>query len=270
MTFGKTGFIGCGSMGGALARAAAKRADANDFMYSSASGEKARALAAELGGQAASNAEIAEKCGLIFLGVKPKYLRGVLAGIAPILQNRGGGFVLVSMAAGVTIASVVEMVGKPVPVIRIMPNTPALVGCGMTQYAQEGVTPEQEEAFLELMSASGELDPLPESLIDAASAVSGCGPAFFCLALEGLADGGVAAGLPRDKALRYAAKTLEGIGRLALETGSHPGQLKDSVTSPGGSTIQGVRMLERAGVRSAFFEAAVSAYEKNLDLGKKA
>ena len=270
MTFERIGFIGCGNMGGALARAAAKRADASGFMYSSASGEKARALAAELGGRAVSNVEIAENCGLMFLGVKPKYLRGVMVEVAPALKKRGGGFVLCSMAAGVTIDSVQQMTGEAVPVIRIMPNTPVLVGCGMTQYALRGVTRGQEEAFLDLLAESGELDLLPESLIDAASAVSGCGPAFFFLALEGLADGGVAAGLPRDKALRYAAKTLEGAGRLALETGAHPGALKDGVTSPGGSTIQGVRMLERAGVRSAFFEAAAAAYEKNLDLGKKA
>ena len=130
----------------------------------------------------------------------------------------------------------------------------------------EGVTGENERIFLEAMAGAGRFSALPERLIDAGSAVSGCGPAFADLFLEALADGGVACGLPRDQALELAAQMLLGSAKLALRSGKHPGALKDAVCSPGGSTIQGVRTLERAGFRSAVMEAVIAAYEKTLEL----
>ena len=155
------------------------------------------------------------------------------------------------------------------PVIRIMPNTPAAIGEGMILYCAEGVETEEKTAFVDVMQAAGSFDELSESLIDAGSAVSGCGPAFVYPFIEAMADGAVACGLPRAKAQRYAAQTLVGAAKLVLESGDHPGALKDAVCSPGGSTIQGVRALEQNGFRSAVVEAVIAAYEKTVALGKQ-
>ena len=261
------GFIGVGNMGGALARAAAKKASGPSLLLANRSPEKAARLAAELGGQVSDNAAIASEADYIFLGVKPQMLPGVLAGLAPVLQARQSPFVLVSMAAGTSIARVRQLAGGDYPVIRIMPNTPAAIGQGMILYApSENVPAAALETFLDRMSGAGRFARLEERLIDAGSAVSGCGPAFADLFLEALADGGVACGLPRAAAMEYAAQMVLGSARLVLESGKHPGVLKDAVCSPGGTTIQGVRTLEEAGFRGAVMDAVIAAYEKNADL----
>ena len=142
------------------------------------------------------------------------------------------------------------------------------MGAGLTNYtANSAVTKEALEAFLHYMSASGTMDPLDESLIEAATAIAGCGGAYILQIMEGLADGGVACGLPRAKALLYAAQMIQGTGKLALETGLHPGVLKDQVCSPGGSTIQGVRVLEERGVRGAMMDAVIAAWQRGKELG---
>ena len=262
----KVGFIGCGNMGGALAKAAAK-SDA-DLWLADGLAEKAEALAAELGGHAADNDALAAGCDWLFLGVKPQVMPQMLGALAPVLNKRLDRFVLVTMAAGLTVARIRELCGKEHPVIRIMPNTPASVGKGMILYTAEGTTDEEEAEFLRFMAAAGRFDRIPEALIDAGSAVSGCGPAFACQFVEALADGGVACGLPRDKALLYAAQMLAGTAELILETGEHPGVLKDAVCSPGGSTIQGVRRLEQGSFRADVTDAVVAAYERTKELGK--
>jgi len=139
----------------------------------------------------------------------------------------------------------------------------------MIQYCLLDVTRAQEDTFLDAMSLCGRLDQLAEDLIDAASAVSGCGPAYACMFMEALADGGVACGLPRAKAMEYAAQMLLGSAEMALQSGQHPGELKDAVCSPKGSTIQGVRALEANGFRSAVLEAVIAAFEKNREMGKR-
>ncbi len=255
-------------MGSALARAAAKGAAA-PLLLSDHTAAKAQALARELGASAVDNGQVAAACDLIFLAVKPQAMAGLLSELEPVLKGRSGRFVLVTMAAGLSIAAIRQMAGADWPVIRIMPNTPASIGEGMILYCAEGTTEEEVTAFTGLMREAGSLDPLPEGLIDAGSAVSGCGPAFVYPFLEALADGAVACGLPRDKAQRYAAQTLVGAAKLVLESGSHPGALKDAVCSPGGSTIQGVRALERNGFRSAVLEAVIAAYQKTVDLGRQ-
>lgn len=263
MRYHTIGFIGCGNMGGALARCAAKEIAENEqILLSDVDRTKAEQLSGVTGGCLSSNEEIARSCDLIFLAVKPQFLAGVLEALQPILQARTDRFVLLSMVAGVPMDRVLELAGGDWPIIRIMPNTPVAIGEGMVQYCSKDCEPEEVEAFRTLMRDAGLLDELPEHLIDAASAVSGCGTAYLCLALEGMADGGVALGLPRDKALRYAAQTIAGLGKLALESGLHPGVLKDQVTSPGGTTIQGVRALENYRTRAAFFEAVAASYER--------
>jgi len=161
------------------------------------------------------------------------------------------------------------MAGGAYPVIRIMPNTPVAVGCGVIQYDATGnVSAQSVETFCAAMAHAGLVDHLPEHLIDAGSAVSGCGPAFADLFLEALADGGVACGLPRAKAQLYAAQMLQGAAKLALESGKHPGELKDAVCSPGGSTIAGVRALEEHGFRGACMQAVEAAFRRTKELGK--
>ncbi len=262
------GFIGTGSMGGALARAAAKAVDPARIILSNRTPQKAEQLAERLGCAHGGN-ENAAKARFIMLGVKPQMMADMLAGIAPVLAARQDRFVLVSMAAGLTMAQIAAMAGGDYPVIRIMPNTPAEIGRGVILMdADERVTEGEIGDFLAALRAAGTFDRLPEKLIDAGSAISGCGPAFAYMFIEALADGGVACGLPRAKALSYAAEMLAGAAALAGRGEKHPGALKDAVCSPGGSTIAGVRALEEKAFRAAVMDAVIAAFEKTKELGR--
>ena len=260
----KYGFIGCGNMGGAIAKALRKSTDS--ILISDRSG-RAKTLAAELGIGYADNVTIARECYILFLGVKPHMMKDMLAPLREILAERKP--LLVSMAAGLEIATIERFSGALLPIIRIMPNTPTAIGKGMIQYCCNPlVTEEMLSDWLKDMSPCGRLDALEERLIDATSALSGCGPAYMFLFLEGLADGAVACGVPRAKALEYAAAAMAGAAEMVLQTGKHPGQLKDAVCSPGGSTIAGVRALEQHGLRAAAMDCVIAAFEKNKELGK--
>ena len=263
------GFIGCGNMGSAMATAARKAVAAERLLLANRTPEKARALAEKLGGAAVvDNNEAARRSDFLFLGVKPQMMQGMLDGIRADLAARATPCVLVTMAAGLSMDTIRRMAGVDFPVIRVMPNTPAAIGQGMLLCCSDGASEAQLAEFRTLMAGAGELDFIEERLIDAGSTVAGCGPAFAAMLIEALADGGVACGLPRAKAQRYAAQMLLGTAALALQSGQHPGAMKDAVCSPGGSTIQGVRALEAGGFRSAAFEAVIKAYEKTLELGK--
>jgi pyrroline-5-carboxylate reductase len=260
----KYGFIGCGNMGGAIAKALAKAT--TDFAITDRSG-KAIALAAEIPCGYLSTEEIAGQCERIFLGVKPHMMKGVLAPLQPILAEKKP--LLITMAAGLTMAQIEEFAGCEIPVIRIMPNTPVAIGKGVTQYcANRLVSQEMIQDLLTDMRFSGIWDQLDESLIDAGSAISGSGPAYVYMFIEALADGAVACGIPRAKALEYAAATVIGAGELVLASGQHPGALKDAVCSPMGSTISGIRALENHGFRAAAMEAVIATYNRNKELGK--
>lgn len=264
----KLGFIGTGNMGGALARAAAKRKD-NQLFLANRHEEKAILLSAELGGRVCSNAE-ATNCDYIILGVKPRGMGELVRSLRDQLEGRKRrreSFVLVSMAAGTTIKQVQNWAGDIYPVIRIMPNTPVAIGEGTILYTcSETVTERQKKGFLDAFSGSGLFVPLSESLIDAGAAVSGSGPAFVCLFLEAMADGAVACGLSRDDAMRLCAQTMAGTAKYLLETTKHPGVVKDEVCSPGGTTVQGVRRLEQGGVRADIMDAVIATFEKNSNL----
>lgn len=265
----KIGFIGTGNMGGALASAAAKSETPVQILLANRTGAKAEALAARIGAAVCDNNTAAGEADHLFLGVKPQMMAGMLAGIAPVLRAREKAPVLVSMAAGLTIESIRTMAGGAYHVIRIMPNMPAAVGEGVIFYACSENCPQQAlDDFLAYMAPAGKLFPLEEKLQDAGSAVAGCGPAFAAMFLEAMADGGVACGLPRAAAIQYAAQMMLGTAKMVLETGEHPESLKDRVCSPAGSTIQGVRALETAGLRGAVFNAVIAAYEKNCALKK--
>lgn len=261
------GFIGTGNMGSALARAVSCRLEGSQILLANHTMEKASRLAEELKARAVDNHTVAREADYIFLGVKPQMMEGMLKKIAPSLGMRGKGFLLVTMATGLTIAKIQEMAGGNYPVIRIMPNTPVSIGEGMVLYTcSQGVTQEEKELFLEISAAAGRFSEIDEFRMDAGSAVAACGPAFVDIFLEAMADGGVACGLPRRQALELAAQMMIGTGKLALESGQHPGELKDAVCSPGGTTIQGVRKLEQAGFRGAVMDAVISAYERTLEL----
>ena len=263
------GFIGTGNMGGALAIAAAKAMPPEQIILTNRTISKAAGLARQLGCRCASTEVVAKESTLIFLGVKPQQMEALLKGLSPILAARTDEFVLVTMAAGLTMERIQSLAGGMYPVIRIMPNTPCAVGEGMILYdATDNVSDEALQLFLADMRFAGVLDPLPENLIDAGSAVAGCGPAYAAMFIEALADGGVACGLPRQNALLYAEQMLLGAAKLALESGKHPGQLKDEVCSPGGSTIAGVRALEDGAFRSAVMDAVSRAHQRNQELGK--
>lgn len=266
------GFIGCGNMGSALAKAAAKSEvlAPEDIYLSNRSIGKAERLAESLGGAVvADNERIAEECRYIFLGVKPQMMEEMLNQIAPVLKARTDRFVLVTIAAGQTMQMIQEMAGGNYPIIRLMPNMPASIGKGMILYCSAKTHLDEMVTFLHIMREAGRFDELAEELIDAGSAIAGCGPAFAYLFIEALADGGVACGLPRAKAQEYAAQMLAGSAEMVLKGEHHPGELKDMVCSPAGSTIQGVRALEAGGFRGDIFEAVVAAYEKTKELGKK-
>ena len=264
----KFGFIGIGNMGGAIATAVAKAIDPKDILVCGKGKSRSASFAGSYGVQASNMQTIAKEAKFIVLGVKPQYMEEVLTAIAPILSGRKD-FILVTMAAGLTMENIATMAGGNYPVIRIMPNTPAKVGQGVVQYcANSSVSANDLLEFLTAMKPAGLLDELPENLIDAGSAVAGCGPAFTCLFMEALADGGVACGLPRAKALEYVAQMVLGTAQLLLSTGEHPGTLKDQVCSPGGSTIQGVRTLEVGGLRGTVIEAVIAAYKRNKEFIK--
>lgn len=265
----KIGFIGNGNMGGALACAVARTG--YEVVLYDPDTKKSSDLALKTGGKVAGKSTaIIKDCEYVFIGVKPQMLETLAGEIRPLLDAMGESApVLVSMAAGTAISRLEELFGD-VKIIRIMPNTPVSVGKGMTLWcAGEKVTDTEKEIFTDFMKESGRVDPIDEKLIDAASAVSGCGPAFVYMFIEALADGGVLCGLPRDKALTYAAQTLAGASEYLMASGEHPGKLKDNVCSPGGTTIEGVRTLEENGFRSAATEAVIAAYEKTLELAKK-
>lgn len=260
----KYGFIGCGNMGGAVAKALRKSTDS--IAITDRSG-KGRALADALGIVYTDAETIVKDCDCVFLAVKPQMMTGVLAPLAPLFQAKKP--LVVTMAAGLTMERISELCGGDLPIIRIMPNTPVAVGKGMIQYcANPLVSSEQLADWLADMAPCGCLDELGEHLIDAASALSGCGPAYMYIFLEALADGAVACGIPRAKATTYAAATMVGAAEMVLTTGQHPGALKDAVCSPGGSTIQGVKALENHGLRAAAIAAVEAACEKNQQLGK--
>ncbi len=264
----KIGFIGAGNMGGALAKAAAKTANLANIMLADKFSEKAAALAAEIGANYADNEKIAKECDFIFLGVKPQMMAELLAEIKPFLAERNG-YTLVSMMAGVKTEKICETLGFAAPIIRIMPNTAVEVGEGMVLYtANEAASEGAEKAFLSFMAKAGEFEKLPEHLIDAGTAVSGCGPAYVYMFIEALADGGVKCGLPRATAQKLAVQTLIGAATLVKETGRHPEELKDAVCSPAGSTIEGCFALEKGGFRAAAIGAVNAAYERTQGLGK--
>lgn len=260
----KIGFIGTGNMGGAILNAVAKVMEPGNIFISNRTQSKSEAIKERLKINVSTNEEILRECHYIFLGIKPYQIEEFLGSYKDIINARTDLPVIISMIAGKSISFIKEYV--KCPIIRIMPNTPVAVCEGMTLYAYDDISDEEEKVFLELMSKSGEVLKIEEDLIDQGGAISGCGPAFCDLFMEALSDGGVAIGLKREDALLLAAQTLKGAGELYLKTKTHPGELKDNVTSPKGTTIQGVIALEERGFRASVINAVIRAYNKTQEL----
>ncbi len=264
----KVAFIGTGNMGGALIRAACRAVGPEQVVITDPAAEKAAALCAELGCLAVpSNAEAVQAAKYVFLCVKPQIMPGMVKALSPAL---GEDNVLITIAAGLKMADILADLGKTVPMLRIMPNTCAAIGQGMIALtAMPGVDECHWQAVEEILSCAGRVERLEEAKIDAFTALAGSGPAYVDLFIEALADGAVMAGLTRQQALTYAAQTVMGSAAMILQSGKHPGVLKDEVCSPAGSTIAGVAVLEQHSFRYASMEAVMAAYRKNIDLGKR-
>jgi pyrroline-5-carboxylate reductase len=214
-----------------------------------------------------SVAEVVHQSEVLVLAVKPQQMGGVLDEMRKLIEDQ---HLIVSIAAGVTIATISQALGGNRRLIRVMPNTPALVGAGASAFALGGTATSEDAQLVEqMLSTVGLAVQVPEGLLDAVTGLSGSGPAYVYQIIEALSDGGVRVGLPRDIATRLAAQTVLGAARMVLETGEHPGALKDAVTSPGGTTIAGLHAMEAGGVRGHLINAVVAATERSRELGRQ-
>lgn len=268
----KAGFIGVGAMGSALAKAAACVVDGTRIFVTDRTVALRDRAAKELKVRTAQdNASLVLLCDVVFLAVKPRQLPAVLHEIAPHCTGK----VLVSVAAGVTLASIQDELSgvSPAALFRVMPNIAASIGESMTALAVEQTAPETVEWALalvrELLSPGGPVEQVDEDLMDCVTAISGSGPAYGFIFIEALADAAVGLGMPREKAYTFAAQTLKGAASLVLKSGRHPAALKDSVCSPSGTTIEAVRVLESGAFRSTIIEAAHKAAGRSRSISSE-
>ena len=266
----RIGFLGAGKMATALASGFVRAALVKqEGLMASDSSQAARDhFSKETGGKGTGfNPDVVKFASILVLAVKPDQVFEVLKEIGPVLKEE---HLVVSIAAGVTLRQIEEKLPAGARVVRVMPNTPALVGASASGFALgKSATTEDARRVMELLSAVGVAFQVKESLLDAVTGLSGSGPAYACLMIEALSDGGVAAGLPREIATRLAAQTLLGSAKMVLETGLHPGVLKDMVTSPGGTTIEGLHELEKGGLRGTLMNAVKAASDKARQLGQR-
>jgi pyrroline-5-carboxylate reductase len=266
----RLGFLGSGNMAEALMRGILAKDlwSKQHLIASDVSAQRLSVVGKELGIiTAGDNREVVKASDMIIVATKPAQVPEVLSEVADLVTVDR---LVVSIAAGVTLATIQSCLKGNVPVIRVMPNAPALVLAGMSclsagQYASE----DHMTQALKVFSGVGEAVVVPEAHLDAVTALSGSGPAYLFVVLEALADAGVRAGLPRKIAEKLSAQTMLGAAKMVLETGKHPGELKDMVASPAGTTIEGLAALEGGGIRGAFMEAVDAAWRRAKELGKK-
>lgn len=261
------GFIGAGRMATALARGLTRQLVPTHAISASDALESSRQLFEQQTGCATCghNTEILERADVVFLSVKPQVMPAVLAELSGQVEDR---HLLVSIAAGITLAQIERGLGQSARLVRVMPNTPSLIGCGASAYAVgQNVEPDDGPLVQRMLGTVGTAAEVPEALLDAVTGLSGSGPAYVYQMIEALSDGGVRVGLPRAVATQLAAQTVMGAARMVLETGEHPAALKDAVTSPGGTTIAGLHALERGGLRAALMNAVEAATVRSRELG---
>lgn len=273
----KIAFIGTGNMGGAIIHSVCRAIPAKEVVITDIDHKKAADMAADLGCvQVDDNAAAVKAAHYIVLGVKPQVMPAVLKEITPVLQDckeNGKQRILISIAAGLTMEKIKDILGEAgndLPIIRILPNTPAMIGEGlMIIIAGSDVAQDEVNGLRECIRTCGKVVQIPdEKLADAALVMGGCTPAFTYMFIEALADGAVTVGLTREQGYIFAAQAVKGAAAMVLENGGHPGDLKDAVCSPGGSTIVGVGELEKNGFRSAAIQAVVQACRATSALGK--
>ncbi len=263
----KVGFIGCGNMASAIIAGLINNTDINssEIIASDASESAIASAKTSLGiDTATDNLSVAKESKVLFLSVKPQFYETVIAEIKNVLTDEQ---LIITIAPGKTLAWLGNLLGDNIKIIRTMPNTPALVGEGITGVCKNNLVTDEEFTYaLSLLSSFGLAEPVTESLMDAVVSVSGSSPAYVFMFIEAMADAAVADGMPRDKAYKFAAQAVLGSAKMVLETGKHPGELKDMVCSPGGTTIEAVRVLEEKGFRSSVMEAmkACTAKAKGL------
>lgn len=268
MTTDRIGFIGGGQMAKALAGGAVRAGlvKPEQLLIAEPNPQQKALITSALGRvQLCDHGhEVLAACDRVVLAVKPQVLQQIGGELARRTEPR---HLLVSIAAGISLVQLQQLLSTN-RIVRVMPNTPSQVGAGAAGIAADGNVTESDLAWVEqLMNSVGTTVRVPDHLLHAVTGVSGSGPAYIYLVIEALSDGGVAQGLPRDLATKLAAQTVLGAAKMVLDTGLHPGQLKDQVTSPGGTTIAALRHLERAGLRSALIEAVAKAAERSQELG---
>lgn len=258
----KLGFIGTGNMAGAIMGGIIKNKifQPGEIIGSDISEEGRRRTKETYGIEVTdNNRKAAAESEVLVLSVKPQYYEETIADIRECISQDQ---LIITIAPGKTLAWLEEQFKKPVKIIRTMPNTPALVGEGMTAACTNANVTEEDKAYaLKILSSFGKVEIVPEHLIDAVVAVSGSAPAYVFMFIEAMADAAVAEGMPRAQAYQFAAQAVYGSAKMVMETGKHPGELKDMVCSPAGTTIQAVRVLEEKGLRSAVMEAMKACAE---------
>lgn len=259
----KIGFIGCGNMATAIIKGIIRKQiiDAENIIASAKTKTTLDRVQKELGVKVTTdNLEVAENSDILVLAVKPQYYPEVIAQIKDVVRKEQ---IVISIAPGKTLDWLQEQFGGDVKLVRTMPNTPALVGEGMTGACRNAyVTDEDYATVLQILGSFGEVETIPENLMDVCVSVSGSSPAYIYILIEAMADGAVADGMPRAQAYKFAAQSVLGSAKMVLETGKHPGELKDQVCSPGGTTMEAVRVLEEKGFRSSVIEAMKACVRK--------
>ena len=262
----KIGFIGTGNMGSAMmgGMVSSGIVAASNVMASDIFQAALDRISDQLNiATSTNNRDVVDFADIVFLAVKPQYLAGAIDGIKDMDFT---GKIVVSIAAGQSIEKLTELFGKQLKLIRVMPNTPALVGEAMSALSPNELVSEEADIVLHLFESFGKAEIVPEKLQDAVVGISGSSPAYVYMFIEALADGAVAEGMPRAQAYKFAAQAVLGSAKMVLETGEHPGVLKDAVCSPGGTTIEAVATLEALGFRNAVIEAERVCVEKSRDL----
>ena len=259
----KTGFIGCGNMASAIIGGILSSgiSTPEDLVASDSSPAARERIVKELKISSASNRETAMQSDILFLSVKPQFYPDVISEIADCVRPET---MIVTIAPGKTLAWLREQFGRDLKIVRTMPNTPAMVKEGMTGVCPNAqVTEEDLARVMAILESFGKAEVVPEHLLDVVTSVSGSSPAYVFVLIEAMADGAVADGMPRAQAYKFAAQAVLGSARMVLETGRHPGELKDMVCSPGGTTMEAVRVLEEKGFRSAVIEAEKACVKKS-------